>query len=92
MRMDVFVSTSWQAIINQPRDEAGVHACDQYQILGWFLSSVSVTTSSTKEFIVHLGNCSLRDAGTKSLMQSICSSIDPHRTVNTNLDMWLWSN
>ena len=60
--------------------------------IGYFLSYVSVTTSKTIVFIVHLGNCSLGDAGTKSLVQSICRNIDPHSTVNTHLDMWLWSN
>ena len=60
--------------------------------IGYFLSSVSLTTSNGKEFNVYLGNCSLGDAGTKSLMQSICRSIDPHSTVNTHLYMRLWYN
>ena len=60
--------------------------------IGYFLSSVSVTTSNAKEFIVDLYNCSLGDAGTKTLMQSICRSIDPHSTVNTHLNMALWRN
>ena len=61
--------------------------------IGYFLSSVFFTsTSNTKEFRVHLNNCSLGDAGTKSLMQSICRSIDPHSTVNTHLNMQLGSN
>ena len=60
--------------------------------IGYFLSSVSLTTSNTKEFNVHLYNCSLGDAGTKSLMQSICRSIDPHSTVNTHLYMSLGNN
>ena len=60
--------------------------------IGYFLSSVSLTTSNVKEFNVLLYNCSLGDAGTKSLMQSICRSIDPHSTVNTHLNMKLVSN
>ncbi|MCG8620909.1 MAG: hypothetical protein MJE68_02755, partial [Proteobacteria bacterium] len=60
--------------------------------LGYFLSSVSVTTSNAKKFTVHLFNCSLGDAGTKSLMQSICRSIDPHSTVNTHLNLQLEMN
>ena len=60
--------------------------------IGYFVSSVSVTTINAKEFIVHLGYCSLGDAGTKSLMQSICRSIDPHSTVHTHLNMQLEMN
>ena len=60
--------------------------------IGYFLSSVSLITSNAKEFTVHLRNCSLGDAGTKSLMQSICRSIDPHSTVNTHLDIGLQYN
>ena len=60
--------------------------------IGYFLSSVSVTTSNAKKFIVHLTNCSLGDAGTKSLMQSICRSINPNSTVNTHLVMQLQSS
>ena len=60
--------------------------------IGYFLSSVSLTTSNGKGFTVDLDNCSLGDAGTKSLMQSICRSIDPHSTVNTHLNMRLWNN
>ena len=52
--------------------------------IGYFLSSVS---NNGKGFGVCLNNCSLGDAGTKSLMQSICRSIDPHSTVNTHLSM-----
>ena len=60
--------------------------------IGYFLSSVSLTTSNIKAFIVDLNSCSLGDAGTKSLMQSVCRSIDPHSTVNTHLYMRLMSN
>ena len=59
--------------------------------IGYFLYSVTLTTSN-KEFKVDLGNCSLGDAGTKSLMCSIIRHIDPHSTVNAHLDMWLWRN
>ena len=57
--------------------------------IGYFLSSVSVTTSNADEFIVDLNNCSLGDAGTKSLMQSICRSVDTH---STHLRLDLGSN
>ena len=60
--------------------------------LGYFLSTVSLTTSNAKEFKVYLSNCSLGDAGTKSLMCSISRHIDPHSTVNRHLDMDLRSN
>ena len=60
--------------------------------IGYFLSSVTLTTSNNKVFTVNLYNCSLGDAGTKSLMCSISRHIDPHSTVNTHLDMELWEN
>ena len=60
--------------------------------IGYFLSSVSVTTSNAKEFRVYLRSCSLGDAGTKSLMQSIYRSIGPHSTVNTHLLIVLEKN
>ena len=60
--------------------------------IGYFLSSVSLITSNAKEFRVDLNNCSLADAGTKSLMQSICRNKDTHSTVNTHLNMSLWGN
>ena len=60
--------------------------------LGYFLSTVSLTTSNAKEFKVYLWNCSLGDAGTKSLMCSISRHIDPHSTVNRHLYMDLTSN
>ena len=59
-------------------------------VIGYFLSFVSLTTSNIKEFIVDLNNCFLGDAGTKSLMQSICRSRDPHSTVNTHLNICIW--
>ena len=60
--------------------------------LGYFLSTVSLTTSNAKEFAVYLFNCSLGDAGTKSLMCSISRHIDPHSTVNRHLNMDLRMN
>ena len=60
--------------------------------IGYFLSTVSLTTSNAKEFKVYLINCSLGDAGTKCLMCSISRHIDPHSTVNRHLDMVLTSN
>ena len=60
--------------------------------IGYFLSSVSLTTNNTKKFEVNLNNCSLGDAGTKSLMQGICRSIDPSSRMNTHLDVYLCGN
>ena len=60
--------------------------------IGYFLSSVTLTSSKNKEFTVDLHSCSLGDAGTKSLMCRISRHIDPHSTVNTHLDLWLWEN
>ena len=60
--------------------------------IGYFLSSVTLTTSNYKVFRVDLNSCSLGDAGTKSLMRSISRHIDPHSTVYTHLDMRLFSN
>ena len=60
--------------------------------IGYFLSSVTLTASNNKVFRVYLNNCSLGDAGTKSLMHSISRHIDPHSTVNTHLDMELVRN
>ena len=60
--------------------------------IGYFLSSVTLTTSNNMVFKVNLDNCSLGDTGTKTLMRSISRHIDPHSTVNTHLNMGLWSN
>ena len=60
--------------------------------IGYFLSSVTLTTSNNKVFEVYLGNCSLGDAGTKSLMSSISRHIDSHSTVNTHFEMTLEVN
>ena len=60
--------------------------------IGYFLSSVTLTTSNNKVFKVDLNSCSLGDAVTKSLMHSISRHIDPHSAVNTHLDMELGRN
>ena len=60
--------------------------------IGYFVSSVSRTISGAKELGVDLYNYSLRDSGIKSLMQSICRSIETHSTVNTHVIMWLELN
>ena len=60
-------------------------------VIGYFLSSVSLTTSSVKGFRVDLNNCSIGDAGTKSLMRSICRSVI-HNTITTHVVMYLECN
>ena len=60
--------------------------------VGYFISTVSLTTTKVKEFKVNLTNCSLRDAGIKSLMHSIGRHINPHSTVNAHIDMRLDNN
>ena len=62
--------------------------------IGYFVSSVSLTftSSKSKKFRVYLSNCSLGDAGTKSLMNSISRHIDQYSTVNTYLDLNLSRN
>ena len=60
--------------------------------IGYFISSVTLTTSNNKVFSVDLDCCSLGDAGTKSLMRSISRHVDPHSTVNTHINMRLRSN
>ena len=57
--------------------------------IGYFISTVSLTTTKVKEFTVDLRSCSLGDAHTKSLMRSISRHINPHSTVNTRINMWL---
>ena len=59
--------------------------------VGYFLSSVTLTTSNNEVFEVNLDSCALGDAGTKNLMRSISRHRDPHSpsTVNPHLDMWL---
>ena len=60
--------------------------------ISYFISFVPFTTCRVKEFTVDLGSCSLRDAGVKSLMQSICRNVGPHNTVKTHLIINLYSN
>ena len=60
--------------------------------VSYFIPSVFLTTNCIEVFIVELWSCSLGDAGTKSLMQSICGSVDPHSTVNTHLTISLGYN
>ena len=60
--------------------------------IGYFISSVSLTASRVKQLTVYLTGCLLGDAGTKSLIQSICRSVDPHSPVNTHVSIHLWYN
>ena len=62
-------------------------------VIGYFLASVSSTADITV-FRVDLSNCSLRDAGTKNLMQSICKNADSesHSTAKSYLDIMLHGN
>ena len=60
--------------------------------IGYFISTVSLTTTKVKEFKVNLNRCSLGDAHIKSLMRSIRRYINPHSTVNTHIDMLLVTN
>ena len=53
--------------------------------IGYFISTVSLTTTKVKEFAVNLDSCSLGDAHIKSLMRSISRHINPHSTVNTHI-------
>ena len=65
--------------------------------IGYFLSSVaflpsSLQCSSATNFSLNLNNCSLGNAGTISLMQSMCSGIDPNSAINMQLHMNLGAN
>ena len=60
--------------------------------IGYFLYSVTLVPSNADEFRVDLDNCSLGDAGTKSLMQSIYKSVHPQSCVNVPLNMYLCDN
>ena len=60
--------------------------------IGYFISTVSLTTTKVKEFTVYLNSCSLGDAHIKNLMRSISRHINPHSTVNTHIGMVLWNN
>ena len=51
--------------------------------IGYFLASIAVSYNG--EFRVWLGNCSLRNTGTKILMQSLCRSLDPHSGITGHL-------
>ena len=62
--------------------------------IGYFLCSVTHAPCNMEEFRVDLGNCSLGDAGTKSLMQSILKNVHPHDqgAVNVPLKFFLCDN
>ena len=60
--------------------------------IGYFISTVSLTTTKVKEFTVDLTSCSLGDAHIKNLMRSISRHINSHSTVNTHIDMRLGNN
>ena len=58
--------------------------------IGYFLASITVVYKG--EFRVWLRSCSLGDAGTKILMQSLCRSLDPHSKITGQLCIDLYSN
>ena len=58
--------------------------------IGYFLASIAVSYQG--EFRVWLGSCSLGDAGTKIIMQSLCRSLDPHSKITGHLFINLYSN
>ena len=61
--------------------------------IGYFLSSVAITgCSNAEEFILELYQCAIGDIGTRSLMQGICRSVDPHSKVTTQLLISLSKN
>ena len=60
--------------------------------VGYFISTISLTTTKVKEITVELCGCSLSDAGIKNLMASISRHINPHSTLNTHINMWLLNN
>ena len=60
--------------------------------IGYFISTISLTTTKFKEFTVNLTGCSLGDAHIKSLVRSIKRHINPHSTVITHIDMRLGIN
>ena len=55
--------------------------------IGYFLASIAV--SYKEEFRVNVGNCSLGDAGTKILMQSLSRSLDPHSKITGHLSLYV---
>ena len=86
----------YQFVSKQLKDELDLSSTSLTPVdslaVGYFISSVSLTTNKAEEFKVNLNGCSLRDAGTKSLMQSICRSIDPHGKVTAHFEICLCSN
>ena len=62
--------------------------------IGYFLCSVTHAPCNIIEekFQVDLGNCSLGDAGTKSLMRSILKNVHHQGTVNVPLNLFLCDN
>ena len=58
--------------------------------IGYFLASIAISYKG--RFSVYLRECSLRDAGIKILMQSLCRSLDPHNEITGHLHMHIGSN
>ena len=58
--------------------------------IGYFLASIAVSYKG--EFKVVLASCSLGDAGTKILMQSLCRNLDPHSKITGHLCLHIGSN
>ena len=88
----LFVAKQLRCVL--PLDDNTLYPVDCLAI-GYFLASFvtsSVTSRTTHEFVIFLSNCSLRDAGTKRLMQTINRNVDPHCSVATHLDMDLNEN
>ena len=85
-----------QFVVEQLKDELDLSGTSLTPVdclaIGYFISTVSLTTIKVKQFTVNLNSCSLGDAGIKSLMRSISRHINPHSTVNTHINMWLSNN
>ena len=85
-----------QFVIEQLRNELNLWSTSLTPVdclaLGYFISTVALTTTKVKEFTVDLTRCSLGDAHIKSLMRNISRRINPHSTVNTRINMWLGRN
>ena len=58
--------------------------------IGYFLASIAVSYKG--EFMVFIQDCSLGDAGTKILMQSLCRSLDPHSKITGHFFLFIDSN
>ena len=58
--------------------------------IGYFLASIA--TSYKGRFSVNLCFCSLKDTGTKILMQSLCRSLDPNSEITGHLYMNIYNN